>query len=60
MNKNNDDIKQAIFKKWPNAIIDYEFAGEVQFFVNKNQSNDYDNLWSAYRFNGEIVMTNDF
>ena len=56
----NERIKHEIFQKFPEAVIDMEFDGEVQFFRSEKASENIDNLWSAYYVNGHVEMTNDF
>lgn len=55
--------KKAIFEKYPDAVIDYEYSwGEVLFYANEEQSHceNEEKLHSGQFINGVLIDVTDF
>ena len=56
-----EETREAIFKKYPDAVIDFEYGyGEIIFYVNEDQLGQEENLHSGYVRNGKFIDATDF
>ena len=53
---NLERTRKAIFEKYPNAVVDFEYDwGEILFYPDAEKSDSDENLHSGYIRNGRLV-----
>ena len=53
--------RKAIFEKYPNAVVDFEYDwGEIIFYPDAEKSDSDENIHSGYIRNGILVDVTDF
>lgn len=59
--KNIERTRKAIFAKYPDAVIYFEYAdGEIIFYPDDERSDSEENLHSGYMRNGRLIDVTDF
>jgi len=52
---NLERTRKAIFEKYPNAVVDFEYDdGEILFYPDAEKSDSEENLHSGYMRNGKL------
>ena len=59
--ENLERTRKAIFEKYPNAVVDFEYDwGEILFYPDAEKSDNDENLHSGYIRKGRLVDVTDF
>lgn len=58
----NESLKAAIKKVYPDMVVEYEFAGEVQFYTSPAMAEKGDDryLKSGFFKNGKLEMPEEW